>query len=150
MLPLCHCIKKIENNFVWETTFENQMLSFGGIDNLIFLVMKKKPNDVGQNGWWQSCSQFKNMCHTHIKHLLILVHTNAPPKVLIAPPCLVEWAWGYWQCYLLPPGVCSSWGYMGLVVYCNQFPVCPLKVSIHPGLPWKVSSSWGLFWMGSW
>jgi hypothetical protein len=50
MLPLCHCIKKIENNFVWETTFENQMLSFGGIDNLIFLVMKKKPNDVGQNG----------------------------------------------------------------------------------------------------
>jgi hypothetical protein len=42
MLPPCHCIANIVNDFVWGTTFKNQMLSFGGMDNSIFTLMKKR------------------------------------------------------------------------------------------------------------
>ena len=68
MLPPCDCITKIENNFVWGATFENQMFDFGGIDDSIFIVMgKKELNDVGQIWMRVKKESIKNMCHTHKK-----------------------------------------------------------------------------------
>ena len=80
MLPLCDRISKIANKFFGGTTFENQMLSFGGDQLFNFLVMgKKELDDAGKKWVMAKLESTENMCHTH-NFLLTLVHTNAPPN----------------------------------------------------------------------
>jgi hypothetical protein len=84
LLPQCDCIEKIANNIVWEATFENKMLGFGGA-NLIFSVMEKKR--AGQCGYKMSDGKVrfnpKYVPHTCKNNLLTVVHTSVPPITII-------------------------------------------------------------------
>jgi len=44
------------------------------------MMEKKVLSDVGETCVMAKLESIKNMCHTHIKNLLTVAHTNAPPN----------------------------------------------------------------------
>ena len=66
LLPPCHCMAKIANNFVWGTTFKNQMLIFWGMDNSMFFFDEEEVLSDARQKWVRAkLESIENMFHKH-------------------------------------------------------------------------------------
>ena len=69
---------KLLPNFVWGIAFENQMMIFGGIDDLIYSVMEKKePSKIGRK-WVSMKLESAKKCAIHIPFLPSVIFFSAP------------------------------------------------------------------------